>query len=176
LPEDEVEPSATDGLQLEKEITDRLRQLGMQMEQSHELDHVFKIDALITEDDALEGEILPVALQLTKRTRKTRKKMETFLRESAKATKGPLLYVEMRGDVTPNMASGLRAAILALWFDKDRRHRAHGIKINSTGRYRWFDIRERIREGTQQAAEQLRRHAAAEARRQASAKVKKRKK
>ena len=55
------------------------------------------------------------------------------------ATKGPLLYVEISGRVTPSMAAGVRCALVAVWLEVPRNAaREHRIAVHANGHYEWL--------------------------------------
>ena len=68
------------GLYRERKLTELLRKHGMHINQSEDLDCIFKIDALITGDKLLKGHFESIGLQITKSTRRTIQKKKTFLK------------------------------------------------------------------------------------------------
>lgn len=102
------------------------------------LDHTHKIDALVHEIKPLSGFYEPIALQITQK-RDELEKIRTFYEAAGKATKGPLLYAEIDGRVTPSTAAGVRNALAALWLEIPRNAtREHRIVVRSNGQYEWL--------------------------------------
>ncbi len=130
--------SAPTGIVTERELTRHLGHQRVRFGTSPLLDHVHKIDALIHEIKPIGGFYEPIALQITQK-RDEREKIATFFEKAVGATKGPLLYAEIDGRVTPSTAAGLRNALAALWLEVPRNAtREHRVLIRSNGQYEWL--------------------------------------
>ncbi len=139
-PTDDDDEPVPMGIDKENRLTYRLGQRGVEMEKSTKLDIDFKIDALITGIRNIRGPHEPIGLQLTQR-RGAWKKIRRFVKCASKATRGPLLYVEIDGRITERMAMGLKKVLISLWLDPDmKKKRARGCVIDAAGHVRWFDI------------------------------------
>jgi hypothetical protein len=134
-------PGRQTGVVSEKKLTKFLLQLGVKHGQSEILDHVHKIDALVHSVPPLTGFHEPIALQITQK-RDEAEKIATFFEKAQGGTKGPMLYAEIEGRVTPSMAVGVRNALVALWLEVPRREeREHRIHVRSNGQYDWLPAR-----------------------------------
>ena len=131
-------PSAPSGIVDEHKLTNFLDHQRVVFGVSEILDHVHKVDALVHKIAPISGFLEPIALQITQK-RDEREKIRTFFEKAAGATKGPLLYVEISGRVTPSMAAGVRNALVAVWLEVPRNAaREHRIAVHSSGRYEWL--------------------------------------
>jgi hypothetical protein len=132
------------GIAGEQKLSYFLQQLGVFLEMSTELDYIHKIDALVKSIRGYSSSHPSIGVQMTfmrKPQEAVSKKIATFVRCAGAKIDGPLLYVEMRGKVTWDMAKGLREALVELWTNPRRAHRrAHGLALASSGRHRWFPI------------------------------------
>ncbi len=126
------------GIVTERELTKLLSHQRVVFGTSPLLDHTHKIDALVHEIKPIGGFYEPIALQITQK-RDEAEKIRTFFETAAKATKGPLLYAEIDGRVTPSTAAGVRNALAALWLEVPRNTtREHRIVVRSNGNYEWL--------------------------------------
>lgn len=131
-------PPVPPGILAEHKLTDLLAELQVVLATSPLLDHVHKVDALIHEIKPISGLHEPIALQITQR-RDYLEKIVTFFEKASGATKGPLLFAEISGRVTPSMAAGLRNALIALWLELPRQTtREYRVLVLSTGVYEWL--------------------------------------
>lgn len=129
------------GLIAERVLTDHMRSVGIRFRQSHELDTVHKIDALITSIRGLKGPFDPIGFQITQ-MRGNREKIWTFIREAPNGTDGPLLYAEIVGKANKKMALAIKAACKEIWTNPQyRRRRYFGIIVDSKGKVIWFNPR-----------------------------------
>lgn len=133
------------GIAAEHKLTRFLGHQRVRYGTSPLLDHVHKTDALVHEIVPISGFHEPIALQVTQK-RDDRDKIATFFEKAVGATKGPLLYVELDGRVTPSTAAGVRNALVALWLEEPRRGaREHRVVVRSDGRYEWLPARPKAR-------------------------------
>lgn len=130
--------SGPSGIVDEHKLTGFLKQQQVVFGTSPLLDHTHKVDALVHEIKPISGFFEPIALQITQKSDE-REKIRTFFEKAVGATKGPLLYVEIRGRVTPSMAAAVRAALVATWLDvKINGRREHRLAVHSSGLYEWL--------------------------------------
>lgn len=130
--------SAPSGIVTEHQLTRLLRHQRVSLGTSPKLDHVHKIDALVHEIKPLSGFYEPIALQITQK-RDEAEKIRTFYERAPTATKGPLLYAEIDGRVTPSTAAGVRNALASLWLETPRnQEREHRVLVRSNGQYEWL--------------------------------------
>jgi hypothetical protein len=131
-------PSAPSGIVDEHKLTNFLAHQRVRLGISEILDHVHKVDALVHQIAPISGFLEPIALQITQKRDET-EKIRTFFEKAVGATKGPLLYVEICGRVTPSMAAGVRNALVAVWIEVPRNAvREHRIAVLSNGHYEWL--------------------------------------
>lgn len=134
-------PSGPTGIVTERELTRFLSYQRVRFGTSPLLDHVHKVDALVHEIKPIGGFYEPIALQITQK-RDEAEKIGTFFEKATGATKGPLLYAEIDGRVTPSTAAGLRNALAALWLEVPRNaEREHRVLVRSNGHYEWLPTR-----------------------------------
>ena len=130
--------SGPSGIVDERKLTNFLTHQRVRLGISEILDHVHKVDALVHHIAPISGFLEPIALQITQK-RDEREKIRTFYEKAVGATKGPLLYVEISGRVTPSMAAGVRNALVAVWLETPRNDgREHRIVVHTNGRYEWL--------------------------------------
>lgn len=131
-------PSGPSGIVDERKLTNFLTHQRVRLGVSDILDHVHKVDALVHQIAPISGFLEPIALQITQK-RDEREKIRTFFEKAVGATRGPLLYVEISGRVTPSMAAGVRGALVAVWLEVPRNDaREHRIVVHTNGRYEWL--------------------------------------
>ncbi len=122
----------------EVQLSDRLRELGVEFTQSTELNHAHKIDLLVTAIAPLAGPYRPIGVQITQK-RGAEAKIKTFFERAPHGTDGPLLYVEVYGRVSLGMTVALKTAMTSLWLEAShRRARAHRLAITQSGTYWWL--------------------------------------
>lgn len=122
----------------ERRLTEYLKHQRVVFGTSPLLDHTHKVDALIHEIKPISGFYEPIALQITQK-RDEHEKIRTFFEKAGAATKGPLLYAEIDGRVTPSTAAGIRNALVALWLEVPRNaEREHRVVVRSNGNYEWL--------------------------------------
>ena len=132
------ESSTPSGIVDEHKLTNFLEHQRVRLGVSEILDHVHKVDALVHHIAPISGFLEPIALQITQK-RDAAEKIRTFFEKAVGATKGPLLYVEISGRVTPTMAAGVRNALVAVWLEVPRNEkREHRIAVHANGRYEWL--------------------------------------
>lgn len=130
--------SGPTGIVTERRLTEYLKHQRVVFGTSPLLDHTHKIDALVHEIKPIAGFYEPIALQITQK-RDEAEKIGIFFERASKATKGPLLYAEIDGRVTPSTAAGVRNALAALWLEVPRNAaREHRIVVRSNGHYEWL--------------------------------------
>ena len=131
-------PSTPSGIVDEHKLTNFLGHQRVRLGTSEILDHVHKVDALIHSISPISGFLEPIALQITQK-RDEHEKIRIFFEKAGGATKGPLLYVEISGRVTPSMAAGVRNALVAVWLEAPRNaEREHRIVAHANGHYEWL--------------------------------------
>lgn len=122
----------------ERRLTEYLKHQRVVFGTSPLLDHTHKVDALVHEIKPISGFYEPIALQITQK-RDEAEKIRTFFEKASGATKGPLLYAEIDGRVTPSTAAGVRNALAALWLEVPRNAgREHRIVVRANGQYEWL--------------------------------------
>jgi hypothetical protein len=110
---------------------------------SHELDNVYKIDALIEEIEGY-GPFPPIAAQLTLGKDNT-DKIRAFLTEAAKwSNVGALLYVEIDGAVSDAMCRTFKDALVET-IKEIKRNRGktlsqRRIRIYESGEFQWIPL------------------------------------
>lgn len=131
-------PSGPPGIVAEHKLTRLLDEQRVRFGTSPMLDQVHKVDALVHEIKPIGGLLEPIALQITQK-RDDAEKIRTFFEKAGAATKGPLLYVEISGRVTPSMAAGVRNALAAVWLEVPRNAvREHRAVVYANGQYEWL--------------------------------------
>lgn len=124
----------------ERLMSDLLWNLDVILERTQELDHDFKVDLLIRRIHRMTGSFHPIGVQLTQKKGDTKKAL-SFFEAARHATRGRLLYVEIHGPVTMNMAIALKAAITTLWLDRSsRRRRQFCVSVTSSGVFWWWSL------------------------------------
>jgi len=130
--------SGPTGIVTERRLTEYLKHQRVVFGTSPLLDHTHKVDALVHEIKPISGFYEPIALQITQK-RDEAEKIRTFFEKAGAATKGPLLYAEIDGRVTPSTAAGVRNALAALWLEVPRNAaREHRIVVHANGMYEWL--------------------------------------
>lgn len=134
----------TDGLVMEHQLTNQLRDIKFHQAFSEDLDHLYATDMMAIGSKELSGYQQPILIQLTKSIG-LRSKIGAWLKKSAHGPTGTRLYVEMKGGVNRKMAQAVKDACFAIWTGQKGNKKFLGITVDSEGNSEWWSPRESVR-------------------------------